>query len=197
VTIGHTSRSKYIETLARWVRSPGLMANEKRIVQKTAASVDAAHFRDAMSLLATGITIVSCGSGRRVRGMTCSSFTSVSLCPPTVLVSLSAGRTHELIDRSGWYGVSILNDNQQAYSAHFSGSGGTGLKPDFVVRDRVPTLRSSLAWFECEVTERIVVLDHTLFIGRVTACDSLPGSPLMYFARCYHETSLRRRRAPD
>jgi flavin reductase (DIM6/NTAB) family NADH-FMN oxidoreductase RutF len=176
---------------------PGLMANQKRIAQKTETCVDADHFRDTMSWLATGITIVSCGSGSRVRGMTCNSFTSVSLRPPTVLVSLSAGRTHELIDRSGWYGVSILNDNQRAYSAHFSGRGRTGLKPAFVVRDRVPTLRSSLAWFECAVTERIVVHDHTLFIARVTACDSFPGSPLMYFARCYHDTSLLRQLAPD
>lgn len=153
---------------------------------------DPMSFRKAVSLFATGIVVLTCeDEDGRVHGATVNSFTSVSLQPPTVLVSLRPGRAHRLISRSGRYGASILNEAQQRFSAHFAGKPQDGPKPEFITRDRLPTLRDGLAWFECAVTERIQVHDHTLFIAEVTACGSHGGTPLMFFGSRYHHAAIK------
>jgi styrene monooxygenase reductase component len=144
------------------------------------------QFRRAVSLFATGIVVLSCEEDGRVQGTTVNSFTSVSLAPPTVLVSLTLGASSRRVAREGRYGISILDESQQSLSAHFSGKPGAGPPPEFVSRGGVPTLRDSLAWFECEVTEQVAVHDHILFIARVLRCGDRAGEPLMYFRSAYH-----------
>jgi len=154
------------------------------------AVMDPLRFRKTVSLFATGIAIITCeDDDGQVHGMTINSFTSISLDPPTVLISLKPGKAHRLITRAGRFGASILNDGQQHYSSHFSGK-PQDLAPDFVVRHRVPTLRQCLAWFECEISEKVQVHDHTLFLARVVQCDGIDGSPLMFFGSRYHRPVL-------
>lgn len=149
------------------------------------------RFRKSVSMFATGIVVLSCeDDDGQVHGMTVNSFTSVSLQPPTVLVSLKPGRTNRLISRRSRYGASILDEAQQPVSAHFSGR-PQEVSPEMLTRDRVPTLRQCLAWFECEVVERVQVHDHTLFVAHVTACGSNDGNPLMFFASRYHRPAIQ------
>lgn len=143
-------------------------------------------FRKAVSRFATGITVITCEDGSGVRGMTCNSFTSVSLDPATILVSLKPGKTHEAISSKGRFGVSVLRDEHQNYSSYFSGPPKPDAPPEFVVRDKAPTLADCLAWFECEVVEKVEVHDHTLFVAQVTQCGAIEGSPLMFYASQYH-----------
>lgn len=108
--------------------------------------LDPLQFRKSVSLFTTGIVVLTCeDDDGKVHGMTVNSFTSVSLDPPTVLVSLKPGKAHRLIGRNSRYGACILNEEQQLYSTHFSGRPQASLQPEFVVRDRVPTLRNCLA----------------------------------------------------
>ena len=154
--------------------------------------LDPLHFRKSVSLFATGIVVLTCeDEDGRVHGATVNSFTSISLEPPTVLVSLKVGRAHRLISRGGRYGACILNERQQDFSAHFAGRPQAELTPDFVTRDRIPTLRHCLAWFECAVIERVQIHDHTLFIAEVTACGNEDGTPLMFFGSRYHSGAIR------
>lgn len=151
------------------------------------AALDPTLFRKSVSLFSTGIVVISVEEDEgKVHGMTINSFTSISLDPPTVLISLKPGKTHRCISRGGRFGASILRDEQQPYSAHFSGRPQESLKPDFLTRDRLPTLRNCLAWFECAVIEKVQVHDHTLFVAEVTACGNEDGSPLMFYASRYH-----------
>jgi flavin reductase (DIM6/NTAB) family NADH-FMN oxidoreductase RutF len=153
----------------------------------SATSGVAAHdFRKAVSRFATGITVITSVDDSGVRGMTCNSFTSVSLDPPTILVSLKPGKTHSAISEGGIFGVSVLRDEHQHYSAYFSGPPKAEAPPDFVVRNSVPTLRECLAWFECEVIGKVDVHDHALFIARVTGCGTTDGAPIMFFESRYH-----------
>jgi flavin reductase (DIM6/NTAB) family NADH-FMN oxidoreductase RutF len=156
------------------------------------ASPDPMSYRKSVSLFATGIVVLTCeDEDGRVHGATVNSFTSVSLEPPTVLVSLKPGKAHRLISRSGRFGACILDESQQGLSAHFAGRPQETVKPDFLIRDRLPTLRSCLAWFECAVTERIQVHDHTLFIGEVITCGNQDGTPLVFFRSRYHRPGLK------
>ena len=91
-----------------------------------APQVDALQFRQSVALFATGIVVLSCEEDDgQVHGITVNSFTSVSLAPPTVLVSLQAGKANRLLTRDGRFGASILNEAQQGFSAHFSGRAQT------------------------------------------------------------------------
>lgn len=153
--------------------------------------VDPDSFRKSVSMFATGIVVLTCeDDDGQVHGMTVNSFTSVSLDPPTVLVSLKPGKAHRLISRNGRYGASILNEAQQSFSTHFSGRPQASLRPDFVIRQQLPTLRNCLAWFECETVEKVQIHDHTLFVAQVTTCGSQGGAPLMFYGSRYHRTAI-------
>ena len=151
-----------------------------------AATVDRLRFRQSVSRFATGIAIVACLDDEdQPQGMTINSFTSVSLNPPSVLVSLKPGRTHRLVRRRGCYGVSVLADHQQPWSQHFSGQPQAGLEVAWQRRAGVPVLQDALAWFACEVDSVLQVHDHTLFVARVVDCGHAGGEPLVFFASNY------------
>lgn len=156
-------------------------------VAPVATAVDALRFRQSVSHFATGIAIVGClDDDGQPQGMTVNSFTSVSLEPPSVLVSLKPGRTQRLVRRRGCYGVSVLAGDQEPWSQHFSGRPQADLAPAWSVRAGVPVLAGALAWFACEVDGVLPVHDHTLFVARVIDCGHAGGEPLMFFASRYH-----------
>lgn len=152
---------------------------------------DTVAFRNSVALFATGIAVVTMDDGAGgVHGITVNSFTSISLNPPTVMISLKAGRAHDLISAAGWYGVSVLSEGQQSHSRYFTGARDGDCKPEYVAGENVSTLDGSLARFECQVENAVPVNDHTLFLARVVRCESRTGSPLMFFASAYHEPTL-------
>ncbi|WP_370184861.1 styrene monooxygenase NADH-dependent flavin reductase subunit StyB [Rhodococcus wratislaviensis] len=154
-------------------------------------AADSTQFRNSVALFATGIAVVTMQDGEGgVHGATINSFTSISLDPPTVMISLKPGYAHELISKSGWYGVSVLSKAQQEHSRYFCGTRDSDWRPQFVAGENVPTLFGSLARFECKVIDTITVNDHTLFLARVARCESEDGSPLMFFASTYHQPAL-------
>lgn len=154
-------------------------------------AADSLEFRKHVSLFATGVAVISSESAAgEVHGVTVNSFGSISLDPPTVLVSLRRGRSHDIISETGRYGASILSEAQRAHSVHFAGNKDGTDQPGFRTRDRVPTLEDCLAWFECEVTQTIEIHDHVLFVGRVTACGSVGGDPLLFFGSAYARRAL-------
>lgn len=154
--------------------------------EQATALVDPLEFRRTVSMFATGVAVITAEDSEGTwHGATVNSFGSISLDPPTVLVSLRPGRTHDAIKATGRYAASVLARNQQTHSAHFAGNRDGTEPPPICVRDAMPTLEECLAWFECEVTEEVQIHDHVLFIGRVTACGTESGDPLIFFASSY------------
>lgn len=153
--------------------------------------LDGQTFRQSVSLFATGIGVISSEDANgNIHGATVNSFTSISLEPPTIMVSLKPGRIHSMLAENGCFGVSILGENHKEYSAYFSRRDLHGVPaPAFTKRQALKTLTDAIAWFECEIVKMVDVNDHTLFIARVTACGkSQSGSqaPLLFFASKYH-----------
>lgn len=148
------------------------------------------EFRAVAAQFATGVVVITCSTpDGGVHGATVNSFTSVSLTPPTVLVSLQPGTARSLLAGNQRFGVSVLDETQEACSRHFSARRQDGATPEFLTRARVPTLRHCLAWFECELLRAIEVYDHTLFLAHVVACGQHQGSPLVFFASHYHRST--------
>src|SRR5688572_24241270 len=84
--------------------------------------VDPETLRRVMRRWAAGVTIVSSADEQLRHGMTVTSFTSISLEPPLVLVSLEKStRTHSLVERAGCFAVSLLREGQEFISNRFGG----------------------------------------------------------------------------
>src|SRR5215203_2606390 len=88
------------------------------------ATVAPRAFRDAVGEFATGVTVVIVAAGERSAGMTLNSFTSISLEPPLVLVSLGHGsRTLSLVAEAGRFSVSVLQRFQREVAIDFATPG--------------------------------------------------------------------------
>jgi len=155
-------------------------------------SLDPETLRRAMREWTTGVTVVTTCLDGQQHGMTVNAFTSVSLEPPLVLVSLErTTRTHGLVERAGIFGVTILAEDQREVSERFAGRVSdradrfAGLEVDTLVSG-VPFLRGGLAYLDCRVVQRIPAGTHTLFIGEVIAAQGDGGgAPLVYLNREY------------
>lgn len=155
-------------------------------------TIDSKALRMAMRQWVTGVTIVTTAHGEERAGMTVSSFTSVSLEPPTVLVCLNKTTyTHTLVLQSGVFAVSLLGTGQGGLSNRFA-----GLEPG--VTDRFeglevmiaetgsPLLPGAVAWLDCVVRARHDTTTHTIFIGEVVyAMSEADRDPLVYYNRSY------------
>jgi flavin reductase (DIM6/NTAB) family NADH-FMN oxidoreductase RutF len=155
--------------------------------------VDPLELRLAMRNWATGVTIVSVVYQGVQHGMTVSSFTSVSLNPPTVMISLERiSRTHEMLVQSGYFGVTILTNRQQEISDRFAGretefSDRFAGLTTFTLASGVPFIEGGLAFFDCRLVASHLSGTNTLFLGEVIAIQpGEQGEPLLYFNRRYN-----------
>lgn len=157
------------------------------------SGIDPEILRRGMRQWASGVTIVTSLADGERHGMTVSSFTSISLQPPLVLVSIEQGRrTHQMISQSGVFGITLLCVEQQEISDRFAGRLGDerdrfdGLSTYFLTSG-VSLISGGLAGLDCKKISSIDAGDHTIFIGEVV--DILIDSghrPLLYFNRDYH-----------
>lgn len=151
-------------------------------------TVDPDEFRDALSKFASGVTVVTVAAGNSFHGMTASSFASVSLSPPRVLVCLDkTSRTRALLSEPGCFAVNVLGSGQEAISRAFAAS---GLKPFDATPHRpgkngAPLLEGAIAWIECNVSSIVDGGDHDIVVGDVTRCETAGGEPLIYHERRY------------
>ncbi|MFH5821165.1 flavin reductase family protein [Georgenia sp. AZ-5] len=152
----------------------------------TVATVEPRGFRTALSRFASGVIVMTATSPQGdVHGMTASSFLSVSLDPPLVLVSVDRRtRMHDFLGPVDHYGVSVLAHDQQDVAGHFAGR-PCGLVPRFVWRDGVPLLDGALAHLTCRMYDRHTAGDHTLFIGEVRTLNYDDGAPLIFFSGAF------------
>jgi flavin reductase (DIM6/NTAB) family NADH-FMN oxidoreductase RutF len=155
-------------------------------------TVDPEQLRSAMRQWATGVAIVTATHNGISHGMTVSSFTSVSLTPPQVLISLAQHtRTHALVRESKFFGVTLLAQGQQDISDRFAGRMPddqdrlAGLQT-FTLETGVPLLTGGLANFDCRVIATFTSGTHSIFIGAVLAAVGQPDAdPLLYYNRDY------------
>ena len=150
--------------------------------------VDPADFRRALRRFATGVTVVTVDHGNELHGMTASSFASVSLEPPLILVCLDrASHTRALILEKGTFAVNVLADHQEEVSRAFS---RRGTKPFAELAHHPgssgdPLIDEAIAWIECRLDQMVEAGDHDIFVGEVLACGAREGSPLLYYDQAY------------
>jgi flavin reductase (DIM6/NTAB) family NADH-FMN oxidoreductase RutF len=123
------------------------------------------------------VAVVTFDSSDGPRGITINSFTSVSVEPPLVLVSVARrARAHDVL-RGRPFCVNVLGAEQEAVARRFAGS-GTDAPVHWMQGTAVPRLAGALAQLECVPWREYDGGDHTLFVGEVTDYDYRDGSAL-------------------
>jgi flavin reductase (DIM6/NTAB) family NADH-FMN oxidoreductase RutF len=127
------------------------------------------------------VTIVTVQSPARPRGLTVNSYTSISLDPPLIMISINQrAKSHDLLLDSP-FAVNILSAEQQDLALHFAGRHQQGLEIDWSRGEFAPFLNGALAVLECSPWRRYEGGDHSLFIGEVRRFEYRHGDGLGYF----------------
>ena len=161
-----------------------------------------AGLKQAMRVYPQGVTVVTFGAPDGPKGITVSSFTSVSLSPPLVLVSIAKGSAlHDLIVRSEAFAVNFLADDQKSVSDRFAGR--------VQLRDRFeglsyrkgstgcPIIDGARAAIECRPWRAHDGGDHTILVGQVVSARALSAKkPLVYYSQQYTTTEAQEYPAP-
>lgn len=145
-------------------------------------SLDELELRRAFGHFPTGVTVVSFEEERRPWGITASSFVSVSLDPPLILVAVGRRtRSHDRL-RGRPFTVNLLRAGQEDLARRFAGGDDSArLDTDFAWSPAGPRLPDALAHFSCVPWSRIEAGDHTLLLGQVIHVDCQEGDALGFF----------------
>src|ERR1700675_4066534 len=123
-----------------------------------ARDVSSGDFRSAMRHLAGGVSVITAGLAKDITGMTVTSVSSLSVDPPTLIVSINReSSSWPLLRRYGFFGVNILTADQVDVAERFAGKDGLKGAARFAGAQwvsrvsGVPLLTGALAAIDCEV----------------------------------------------
>lgn len=146
----------------------------------------AAELREALALWASGVAVIAVRDDDEVVAMTASSFTSVSMRPPLVLVCIDEqAAILPSIEDVGRFTVSILAAEQRrlaiSYADRFPYDAAS------FSADGDPVLTDALCSLACSVWETYPGGDHRIIVGRVERVETRDGdaSPLVRYGREY------------
>jgi 3-hydroxy-9,10-secoandrosta-1,3,5(10)-triene-9,17-dione monooxygenase reductase component len=153
----------------------------------------ARQFRDVLGRFASGVTVVTAISGGAPVGLTCQSFSSVSLNPPLVLfVPAKTSRAWPAIQRSGKFCVNFLADDQAELSNQMASRGEdkfAGLDWRPAPETGSPMFAESLGYVDCQIQSVHEAGDHFVVIGRVLDLGTHSAEkPLLFFQGKYAST---------
>ncbi len=152
-------------------------------------SVTAEEFRHALGHSAAGVSVLTTGSATGPRGMTVTSFTSLSLHPPLVLACIDHRVTmHALLPTGQPFAVNMLAHDQEPLSRRFSNK--REVDPFASCAHKLgpldtPVLEGALSVVGCRVVERHAGGDHTIVIGEVLWTEIGAGAPLLHWRGKY------------
>ncbi|MEW2621563.1 flavin reductase family protein [Streptomyces sp. NPDC048106] len=130
---------------------------------------DPRRLRDALGAFATGVVVVTYRSEGTDYGVTVNSFTSVSMDPPLVLVSMqrTSRALSYLLDRP--FAVNVLGDDQLATALRFAGKPQDAHVVQWIDDDNAPRISGSPAYFQCRPWASYDGGDHVLVVGQVVS----------------------------
>ncbi len=156
-------------------------------------SVNNQEFKNALKLWASGVTVITAQTENLgLKGMTATSFTSVSMDPPQILVCINqSADTGDAVLEGKSFAVNILKANQQEISNQFAG--GASQEQRFANvhwhkgETGSPVIDDALASIECKVVDQVLAGTHWVVIGEVQKVECRSGEPLMYYNSAYCE----------
>lgn len=153
-------------------------------------TVNSERFKEAMSTLPTGVTVVTTSYNNKIFGFTASSFTSVSLSPPLVSFCINKGSSSvSSFTASDYFAVNILAEDQVNFSRHFAKfhtDKFANIPYTIGKYAHSPLIMGSASYIECKKFAQYQVGDHTIVVGEVVNTKVNNDSrPLVYYLRQY------------
>jgi flavin reductase (DIM6/NTAB) family NADH-FMN oxidoreductase RutF len=152
---------------------------------------DVKEFRRALGSFPTGVAIITMrGPNGEPVGLTCNSFSSVSLEPPLVLWSLrKASKSIEIFRASKSFAIHVLAEDQDQLSQRFATSSiankfeGVASSTGY---DELPLIDNCVARFQCSMFAQHEAGDHVIFIGKVEQFEVVrEEDPLVFYKGAY------------
>jgi flavin reductase (DIM6/NTAB) family NADH-FMN oxidoreductase RutF len=130
-----------------------------------------------------GIYVLTTASEDTINAMIASWVSQISYDPPLISIAVHPSRySHQLIEQSNRFALHIVAKDRSNLLKRFKGPdpltkfsaiewtrGKTGL----------PIIKDCIAWFECEVVNRIDPGNHTVFIGKVVDAKMVSENSVM------------------
>lgn len=150
------------------------------------------EFRSAMAAVASTVSVVTARRGDERIGRTVTSMLSLSMNPPTILVSIDIlSRLADLIAKTGGFSLALLADDQSAVADAFAGK--------LLAHERFheeswstwpsgqPMLLGAVTALDCDVIGSIETGTHVLFAGAIVEAETTTSrSPLLWQRHHYH-----------
>ncbi len=142
------------------------------------------RLRKMLGQFATGVAVITtCEDNGRLVGVTCNSFTSVSLDPPLILWSVAnTSSSGPAFSKGKAFAVNILAATQEDLALRFARSGED--KFDGTTWEQglggSPLLEGCVAYIECRVDDRYPGGDHAIILGAVERFVNLERDPLLF-----------------
>ena len=145
-------------------------------------------FKELMKRFASGVTLITFENGGKYSGLTVSSFCSLSMNPPLILICIDKKiPSHNSLENGSSFGVNICNSEQGKLAWDFANSNVD--KNELILslnhkvtENKVPLLTDCLASMECTIKEAYEGGDHTIFIGQIEQGNfNEESEPLIYY----------------
>jgi flavin reductase (DIM6/NTAB) family NADH-FMN oxidoreductase RutF len=147
------------------------------------------ELRRVMGHFATGVTVITTISKDGAPyGLTANAFTSVSLEPPLLLISVDRkAESFPYFEESKIFTVNILRDDQESISRRFAVSGGPKFEGVAYHNggNGAPILDGTLAHLECRLYAAHDGGDHMLYLGEIIEAETREGRPLLFYRGGY------------
>jgi len=158
--------------------------------------------KQAMRVYPQGVTVATTAGPNGPTGLTVSSFTSVSLEPPLVLISIAKGSSiHDLFREAKAYAINFLADDQKSVSDRFAGRTTVKDRFDGVMFTKgvtgSPIIDGVRVAIECKAWQVYEGGDHTILVGEVVSAKTFNSKrPLVYYSQQYTTTEQMEYPAP-
>ena len=143
------------------------------------------HYRETVANFPSGVTVVTTRDSGEDFGLTVSAFTSLSLDPPMVLVSIDRkSKSHQHLVEGAPIGISVLAAGHTDVAVRFARHVDDRFAGINIVRrgeQDIPFVGDAAAWFLGDVRDRYVGGDHIIITVAVRECGWHDGGrPLLY-----------------
>ncbi|MEV4017750.1 flavin reductase family protein [Nonomuraea angiospora] len=142
--------------------------------------MNSGDFRRCLAQFATGVTVVTYLRLGVPRGVTVNAFTSVSLDPPLVLVSMAKTARSSALLRYCDFAVNVLAADQRDLALRFAGGPASTVPVRWRDGLAAPYLEGCVATLQCRPWESHAAGDHLLHLGEVQDLTTHGGDPLIF-----------------
>lgn len=151
-------------------------------------------FKQAMRRTASGVAVVTTDGPAGRAGLTVSSLCSLSMEPPSVVLSIHRGsKALGTVLENGRFVANILSEHQQEVANVFAGFVPEMRENRFAVAEwdelesGLPALGDALCNFECKVADIFDFGSHRIIAGEVLSLRVNETRPLVFCDRGFHQ----------